>query len=266
MPNEAQQRQWNNAEVIERWKVVEPSTARAEEPLFAALQPRPGERILDIGCGGGGTTLRAATEVGPTGLAVGCDISAPLVDLATTRARERGLTNVTFHEGDAQVADIPGGPFDAAISRYGVMFFADPPAAFANIRRHLKPAGRLAFVCWREAALNPWYPSEILARYAPPAPPSEFAPPGPFALGDEAYRTSILQHAGFGDITTAYHEFVWQDPPGLFSGPAQIAPLQLPPERAERALAELRAYESQFLKDGMLHTIRRFVVVTARNR
>ena len=266
MPNEAEQRRWNNPEVIERWKIVEPSTAQAEAPLFAALQPRPGERILDIGCGGGGTTLRAATDVGPTGLAVGCDISAPLLDLATSRARERGLTNVAFHEGDAQVADIPGGPFDAAISRYGVMFFAEPPAAFANIRRHLK--------AWRPSRLR------LLARtrhqLRVPVPDRRPLRPTPAALRIRAAgpvrarRRGLPQKHPRASRLPRHLRYqprirLAKDPPGLFSGPAQVAPLGLSPERAEQALAELRAYESQSLKDGMLHAVRRFAVVTARN-
>jgi SAM-dependent methyltransferase len=265
MANEAQQRQWNSPEMIERWKLVEPSTGPAAEPLFATLQPQPGERILDIGCGGGGTTLRAATAVGPAGRAVGCDISEALLHLAAERARDAGATNIAFVAGDAQEATIAGGPFDAAISRFGVMFFADPPAAFANIRRHLKPGGRLVFACWQPAAVNPWYPSEIMARYAAPAPPSEFAPPGPFALGDTAYRQGILERAGFREISFEPHEFAWDDPPGLFSGAAQIAALRLAPDVAERALAELRAYESRSLVGGKVQTVRRFFVVRAQN-
>ena len=195
--NEAQQRAWNNAGMIERWKGIEPSAGPALEPLLTATQLKPGERVLDIGCGGGLTTLAAARAVGPSGLALGADLSAPMLEVARGRATEAGLGNVTFAVVDAQTADFAGAPFDIAMSRFGVMFFSDPVAAFANIARHLRSGGRLAFACWQDAKANTWQPSEIFARYNPAPPRVEGRPgPSPFAFADAAYVSGILASAG----------------------------------------------------------------------
>ena len=123
-------------------------------PALDALAARPGERILDIGCGGGDTVLDLARRVAPDGSIVGIDVSAAV--LAFARRAAEGLGQVRFIQADAQAPPFAPASFDAAFSRFGVMFFADPVAAFANIRRSLRPGGRLAFVCWRPMTENPW--------------------------------------------------------------------------------------------------------------
>jgi SAM-dependent methyltransferase len=161
--------------------------------LFEAAAPQPGETVIDIGCGAGETTLRAAAI---TGRALGVDVSEPLLALAAERGR--GLP-VRFATADATAYDFSGEAADLMISRFGVMFFADPVKSFAHLRRGLKPGGRLAFVCWRVPALNPW----LMAPYAaakphlPPQPPLAPEAPGPFAFGDEARVRGILEAAGF---------------------------------------------------------------------
>ncbi len=167
-----------------------------------ALSPAAGERIVDVGCGAGQTTLALGQAVGPTGAIMGLDISRPLLDLARRRAAESGAANVSFAEADVQTYAFAPATSDAVFSRFGVMFFADPPAAFANLRRALKPGGRLAFVCWRTPAENAVLTLPYAAAEAqlPPAPPSAPGAPGPFAFADPDRLRNILSSAGFRDI------------------------------------------------------------------
>jgi SAM-dependent methyltransferase len=170
----------------------------------AALAPRPGERVLDIGCGAGDTSLDLARAVGPQGQVLGVDISQLLLGLAVQRAAAAGLS-VRFEAADAQTADfagLGGGAFDAAFSRFGVMFFAEPAAAFANVRNAIKPGGRLAFVCWRPPEENPLMtaPMKAAAHLLPAQPPSDPMGPGPFAFKDPERVRAILGEAGFTDV------------------------------------------------------------------
>jgi SAM-dependent methyltransferase len=161
-----------------------------------------GDRVLDVGCGCGTTTLELARRVGETGNVLGVDISGPMLEVARERARVAGRTNIRFTLADAQAHQFDDGALDVAFSRFGVMFFAEPTAAFANLRRALAPGGRLAFVCWQALASNPWFAiplaavAEHVALPAPPAPGS----PGPFAFADRERVTGILEGAGFVGI------------------------------------------------------------------
>ena len=149
--NAAQIEYWN-ATAGEAWAQFQDTLDRQVEPLglaaMDALCPREGEHIIDIGCGCGQTSLALAARVRPTGSVVGVDISQPMLDVALRRPRSTDL-EVGFRKLDAQTGELGHGLFDAAFSRFGVMFFGDPVAAFANIHASLKPGGRLAFVCWR---------------------------------------------------------------------------------------------------------------------
>lgn len=265
MANEGQLKQWNNPRFIEFWKGVEPNVAPLLEPLMETLKPQAGEHILDVGCGGALTTLTAASRVAPGGSATGVDISEPLLELASQRAKEAGIENARFVRADAQVADIPGAPFDAVISRLGVMFFGDPPAAFANIRRHLKPGARMAAIVFQSPPANPWYPLPILAKYAPPRPPSNYPPPSPFALGDQAQFTEILTLAGFEDIGFSPFTYSWDEPEDQNYGPGLISQFQLEPEQREAAIAELNAHQQSILTNGRDRQPRNLWVVQARN-
>src|SRR4051812_31367253 len=169
--------------------------------LFDAAGPVPGEHVLDIGCGCGSTTLRAAEAVSPGGVAVGVDISAPMIDKARSRAAESGIDNARFQIGDLQTADLGASRFDLAISRYGVMFFGDHAAAFANIRSAMRPGGRLAFTCWAERERNEHWtlPFDALAPHLGLAPPVARAS-GPFAFADPAYVQTFLSKAGWRDV------------------------------------------------------------------
>jgi SAM-dependent methyltransferase len=165
-----------------------------------ALAPRPGESILDIGCGGGETTLDLARAVAPDGTVVGVDISAGV--LAFAQAAAEGCERVRFIQADAQLFPFERSSFDAGFSRFGVMFFADTVAAFANIRRSLRPNGRLSFVCWRGLEENPLdiVPLRAASAHLPPQPAQDPNAPGPFAFANPDRVRGILEAAGFVDV------------------------------------------------------------------
>jgi len=205
--NDAQADYWNGR-TGETWVELNRLLDMQLQPLgqaaMAGLAPCAGERVLDIGCGGGETSLDLARAVGPGGSVLGVDLSRPLLGLATRRAAALGLS-VRFEAADAQTTDfvaLGGGSFDAVFSRFGVMFFSDPAAAFANIRKALKPGGRLAFVCWRPAQENPVMTVAInaVADLLPPAPPSDPLAPGPFAFVDPERVKRILGEAGWSEV------------------------------------------------------------------
>ncbi len=170
----------------------------------AAIEPlglRAGESAIDIGCGAGSTSLVLAAGVAP-GQVVGIDLSAPMLAEASRRAEVRGVDNVTFVRGDAQVDTPVAAPFDVAYSRFGVMFFEDPGAAFANIARWLVPGGRLGFICFKPPTANPFITGPLIAAasalgLAPPDP----AAPSPFALADADRTRALLTAAGFTDVS-----------------------------------------------------------------
>ena len=170
---------------------------------MAALAPASGEKVIDIGCGCGQTTLELARRVGTDGRVRGVDISAPMLGVARTRAAQAGMQQVQFLEADAQVFAFEAGVADAVFSRFGVMFFSDPVAAFANIRTALAPHGRMAFCCWRAMSDNPIMTLPMAAALPllpePPAPPDPLAP-GPFAFADRDRLAALLTAAGFHDI------------------------------------------------------------------
>ena len=172
------------------------------ELALAALAPKPGERVLDLGCGCGETSLALAARVGPKGFVLGVDLSDPMLARARARAAAAGLS-LEFVAADAQTAALGEARFDAAYSRFGVMFFAAPEVAFANVRRALRPGGRLAFVCWRPVAENAWVlvPMKAAAPFfpSPPSPPPPDAP-GPFSFSDPSRVRRILEAAGFEAI------------------------------------------------------------------
>ena len=175
--------------------------ALGERTLEAAAL-LPGERVLDVGCGAGQLTLQAAAVVGSTGSVLGVDIAADLVAVAGRRATDAGLCQVEVLQTDAQGHRFTPHVFDAVISRFGVMFFDDPVAAFTNLREATVPGGRLAFVCWQPAPQNEWFTVPLVAVAAHidvPAPP----PPGsagPFAFGDGDRVRAILSSAGWTDV------------------------------------------------------------------
>ena len=173
------------------------------DAMLDAVDLKPSERVLDIGCGNGATTIEAARRVRPGGVAVGIDLSAPMLGLARQRAAAAGAKEAEFVQDDAEVHAFTAGEFDVVVSRFGVMFFDDPEAAFANLGRALRPEGRLAFVAWQGIERSQW----IMVPGAAAAPhvglPEGIAPdaPGPAGFADPARVRRILEGAGFSTVT-----------------------------------------------------------------
>ena len=181
--------------------VLRPVDAR----LMAAVAPKPGERVIDVGCGCGATAIAFAERIGPGGEVHGLDLSQPML----ARARERaGQLPIRFALADATVYDFAPEWADIAASRFGVMFFADPVLAFANLRRGLKRGGRLAFACFRPAKLNEWMilPLREATKHAPPLPETRPEDPGPFSFADDSRARRILVEAGYVNVEIAPHD------------------------------------------------------------
>jgi SAM-dependent methyltransferase len=248
MTNHGEREYWNG----EHWRTVWPKRERITDAitpyLFDGLGLRPGDRVLDVGCGGGKTSLAAAREVGPDGMVVGADISQPLTQLALERAREAGAGNVAFRVLDVQSDPIEGAPFDVALSQFGVMFFDEPVKAFANIRAHLKPAGRIRFACWQSDQQNPWLFRTRIAEFLPPpvAPEPGKSPTGPFSLADPAATARLLERAGFADVRCIPHELVVETPRDSLVDDFQILAAGVPPDRLAEARAAVDAHMARF--------------------
>ncbi|MGH9138144.1 MAG: class I SAM-dependent methyltransferase [Acidimicrobiales bacterium] len=172
------------------------------DPLLDAAGLTRDATALDVGCGCGVTT-RAAAKRAAAGAAVGVDLSGPMLALARQLAAEEGLGNVSYEQADAQVHPFEPAGFDAVISRFGVMFFADPVAAFANIRTALRPAGRLVFTCWRPAVDNEWImvPAGAALQHVPLPDLGDDSQPGPFTLGRRERIAEVLDAAGFEAVS-----------------------------------------------------------------
>lgn len=171
------------------------------EAVLRALSVQAGERVLDVGCGAGASTLQLAVAAAP-GAVLGVDLSRPMLGLAAHRAATHGVTNVTLSEHDVEAVPLGAATFDVAFSRFGVMFFTDPVRAFTHIRGSLVGGGRLGFVCFQMPFDNPFILVPIMAaapslQMGPPPPLTE---PGPFSFADPARVTQILESAGFGSV------------------------------------------------------------------
>ncbi|RBY84877.1 class I SAM-dependent methyltransferase [Blastococcus sp. TF02A-30] len=204
--NADQFRAWNGDDV-RGWVVnadrYEAASARFDPWLLRAAGIRPGDRVLDVGSGAGVSTV-AAARFAEHGHVTALDISGPLLEAARRRAEHAGLANVTFVQGDAQVHRFAPASFDVVLSRFGVMFFADPRAAFANLASALREGGRLALLVWQELARNEWLGVlfDTLAAGRPLPAPAPGAP-GPFGLADPGTVRGVLTAAGFTDVDLA---------------------------------------------------------------
>jgi SAM-dependent methyltransferase len=258
-----------NTEQVEYWnETAGPKWVRLESLLDKQIAPfgkqvidraklAVGERVLDVGCGCGATSLEIARRVGASGAVTGIDISRVMLERARSRAREAGLTNLRFEDADAQTHAFPPASFDVVCSRFGVMFFADPEAAFRNLLTALRPGGRLSFVCWRALGENPWMLIPLMAaaqHVTMPAPPAPEAP-GPFAFGDRDRVQRILSSAGFAGISIDAFDERMTIAGGaldgvvdfmLEMGPTAALLRDAPPEAATRVPAAVRAALAPF--------------------
>ncbi len=207
MEQPTQSEYWNGP-AADRWisarEVMDRSMASITRVALERAAPRPGEQVLDVGCGCGTTTLMLARQVGPDGRTVGVDVSAPMIEVARGRA---GDAPVEFVVADAGAA--PFSPtFDLVFSRFGVMFFADPAAAFRNLCAALAPLGRMTFICWRALRDNPWAAAPLMAArdLLPPMEAPDPTAPGPFAFADGERLRGILAAAGFSSIEISPHD------------------------------------------------------------
>jgi SAM-dependent methyltransferase len=197
-----------NASAGESWAALSDRLDRMVGPLgeiaMDALALVGGEHVIDIGCGCGQTTVELGRRVGEWGEVVGVDVSVPMLEVAKARSQRSGLANVRFLDSDAQTHPFHAGAANRVFSRFGVMFFSDPVAAFANIRHALAPGGRLAFVCWRAMSENPLMTAPMQAALPhlpdPPVSPADPFAPGPFAFADRDHLFAILSNAGFHDV------------------------------------------------------------------
>jgi SAM-dependent methyltransferase len=182
---------------VTRQEHTDITLAPVSEALLALAAPRAGERVLDIGCGCGATTLEIARAVGPAGRVAALDISAPMLAEGRARAEAAGIANVDWLQADAATAALD--EFDLLVSSFGLMFFGDPVAAFAHLRRAASPGARMAFVCWRPLTENPWMevPMRAAAPHVPPRPKADPQAPGMFAFADPQRVSRVLTAAGW---------------------------------------------------------------------
>ncbi len=172
------------------------------EAVFPTLPVRPGDHVLDVGCGFGDTAIRLAGLVGPSGQVVGVDCCEAFLDHARAEVRARGLTNVCFVRADAETA-LPNNQFDFVFARFGTMFFANPVAGMRNMRKALRPGGRMVHIVWRDRVDNPWLSiaKDVVLRYLPaPEPEAQTCGPGPFSMADETVVRGMMKSAGFDRI------------------------------------------------------------------
>jgi ubiquinone/menaquinone biosynthesis C-methylase UbiE len=248
--------------------------AQVSDILIDCAQPKAGERIADVGCGCGATTLAFAQKVGPSGHVFGIDISAPM--LARARQIAPAEMPVDFVLADATVYPFDPASFDLMVSRFGVMFFAQPAVSFANMRRALRPSGRLTFACWREPRDNPWLmlPLQAAYQHVPKLPQLGPEDPGPFAFASEQRVQRILSEAGFSGIEMERRDLSLDVAIGrgldaaletaLEIGPASRALEGQPPDLRAAAAKSIREALTPFAKGQAVPLPASIWIVTAR--
>lgn len=270
--NVDQARAWDGDEGAywaERAAAFDRSVAGYDPALFAAAAIRPGDEVLDVGCGTG-TVTREAARLARPGRVTGIDLSGRMIEVARAAAARDGLDTVSFVQGDAQVHPFPDGSFDLVVSRTGAMFFGDPPAAFGTLRRALRPGGRLALLVWQAAERNEWIGAVSTALTGRPLSPPPGAP-GPFSLGDPDHVRSLLTGAGFAGVAVTGVEDVMHFGPDADSAYGFLTGLlgwmvgDLDGERRRAALAALRRdIEAHVTPDGVRYGSAAWIVTAHR--
>jgi SAM-dependent methyltransferase len=277
-----------NSEQIAEWNGVLGQTWAAKQreidgivvpfgdAALKAASPQPGERVIDIGCGCGDTSIQLARMVGAAGAVLGVDVSAPMLEVARARVALEPCAQLVFREADASEAPLPAGN-DLLFSRFGVMFFSQPTPAFGHLRKSLRAGGRCVFTCWGAPRDNPWAMVPLMAaretlRVTPP--PVDPNAPGPFAFADEERVRTILADAGFAQIEFRRFDtelFIGATPRAAAEGSARMGPVSrlvrelgtehLPAvlDAIERAFAPLAASDGQVKLNGSTW------IVSARN-
>ena len=223
------------------------------DALIDRAKPKTGERIIDVGCGSGATSIAFAQKVGPSGHVFGVDVSGPM--LARARASASKELPVDFMLADATVYPFDPASFDLLASRFGVMFFAEPSRSFANMRKALRPSGRLAFACWREPRENPFFmaPLQAVYKHVPKLPQQGPDDPGPFSFASEARVHRILGEAGFTGIAMEPHNLALDVAIGRGLDAAVQGALEIGP--ASRALeghpADVRAAATNSIREAL---------------
>lgn len=277
-----------NTEQAEHWSGKAGEVWVREQAMFDGLMApvldlllnraglQAGDRVVDIGCGTGAGLIAEAELVGEDGHVTGLDVSGPMLELAKERLSAAGVTNATFLLADAQSHEFGDMAADHLVSRFGVMFFADPVAAFANMRGALKPGGRMTFVCWAGMDGNPWFrvPAEAAKSVVGAPAPQDPRAPGPMAFSEASYVRGILDGAGFAGIGLTTEE-ITLTPVGDLEQNATFASREGPAGRivkdmgggrkeyaavAQRLRTELKPYETP---DGALRIPGRVHVVSA---
>ena len=258
----------------DRQSVQDIVLAPVTEQLIARTNAKAGQRILDIGCGCGAITIELAKQLGSSGHVLGIDISVPMLE------RARQLTDkelpADYVLADATVYPFDPQNFDLLVSRFGVMFFADPVLSFRNLRKSLRPKGRLVFACWREPRENGWMMAPLMAVYkhVPKLPQLGPEDPGPFSFADEARVRRILGEAGFTDIEMEACPLTFDVAAGrgleaavqgaLEIGPASRALEGHPPELVAAAIQSIREALTPFAKGQSVLLPGAIWLVTAR--
>ncbi|HLL05997.1 MAG TPA: class I SAM-dependent methyltransferase [Myxococcaceae bacterium] len=280
-PNAEQIEFWNGP-MGARWTRSHERLERMTEPLgLAAVErasPAPGEKILDVGTGCGGTSFVLAQRVAPNGSLTGVDVSSSMVQVCRQRADKLGLKSAQYVLADAGTHAFEPGSADLVFSQFGVMFFKDPVAAFSNLRKALKPTGRLVFTAWRAMPENAWaaVPMGVAFKFLPPPPRPDPEAPGPFSFADPNRLRSILEKAGFRDIEmTAQNAMVTISEPGadpvesglsfhVECGPLGLMLAQADAETRTKILGALREVVAASVKDGKAQSGGSAWLVTAK--
>lgn len=252
--NEDQRQRWNGIDG-EYWITnqdrLDRTLAPVTGPLLEFAAPCAGSTVIDVGCGCGATTVEIARAVGPSGRVVGIDVSSGMLAVAAERLRP--FPNAACLLGDAAELPLSNVAAELIVSRFGVMFFGDPVAAFANLRTGLTAGGRLRFACWRPIGENPWLqiPLHAVYEHAPRLPKPDPEEPGPFAFADPARVTRVLTAAGFTAPSFTPLDIEMDIAAGGTLEDAAIQSSSMGP--AKRALAD----QSDDIRDAALESIRR---------